>query len=114
MESVLKVILNHPQIEEYYQYPRINAMFATRKACGFRRRLIFCPQELSLAATSMPDIINIVLDGKGKQPESQIKRLLAASKHMVRKVTRPHKEKYAVSVNRFNLPRKASMGEVNF
>ena len=69
-------------------------------------------EQLPLAATVLLDMITIVLAGKRKPTESQLKRLLGARKHGARPFAYT-KDKDGNLVNGFTLARKASTSEAN-
>ena len=70
-------------------------------------------EELPLAATGLLDMITIVLAGKRKPTESQLKQLLGARKNMVRDLIDYTQDKNGNVVDGFTLARKASMNEAN-
>ena len=86
---------------------RDSSMFVTSDSCSVG-------EELPLAATGLLHMTTIVLAGKGKPTESQLKGLLGARKHIVRDVIDYQEDKDDHLVNGFTLARKASMNEVIF
>ena len=68
---------------------------------------------MPLAATGLLDMITIVLAGKRKPTESQLKRLLGARKNMMRDLIDYKKYNYGNVAKGFTLAHKASTSKAN-